>query len=265
MPAGRLLGREDLVVAHAENGAQPRRIIDLVLEDFPVVDAVIDRLERERVAPRRRASGDPQAGAPPACRPFAPARPTPAAFRLVFFRLAIDAGIVGPCCIVGVSRERRFVSCVSARVPRGVASRATQSFRSVKRSDSGVGGQRRVEQLAAFLQVAQRVLQLASASPPAGWPRSRTAGSRRRRGRNRTVHRVGGAAFRQALLVDAAARETTAAGRTAAGARSPPRARRARSGGGRTGGGLGDGLRLGSPGRRAPAGRRPAARRSART
>ena len=49
-PLGRLLGREELPLFHAEDRAQPVRVVDRVLVDFPVEVAVIDRLEREAVA-----------------------------------------------------------------------------------------------------------------------------------------------------------------------------------------------------------------------
>jgi len=58
--AGRLIGREELAVGHAEARAQRRRVVDGVVEDFPVVETVIDRLEREPVAlfvDRQRAHG----------------------------------------------------------------------------------------------------------------------------------------------------------------------------------------------------------------
>ncbi len=58
--AAGFLGRQNHAIRHAEDRAQQRRIIDRVVEDIPVVDAVIDRFERKgitlfvaRLHPRR--------------------------------------------------------------------------------------------------------------------------------------------------------------------------------------------------------------------
>ena len=49
-PLGRLLRRQHLVLRHSPDRAQRRGVVDRVADDIPVVDAVIDGFERERVA-----------------------------------------------------------------------------------------------------------------------------------------------------------------------------------------------------------------------
>ena len=115
-PAG-FLRRQRLILGHAEDRAQQRRVIDGVVDDIPVVDAVIDRFQRERVAlfvcrsRLRRARGARRRVLPP----FSLSRCSLHPGGLIFLSLPFAARrIVGPGCIVRrIATGRICIVCIA--------------------------------------------------------------------------------------------------------------------------------------------------------